>query len=431
MTKSSRRFALPKISSFVKHSPSKIAPLMPIICQRGVSRAAAYFSRVGARLILLAISITARSAIPPTPTVVDRHDVGVAHVGQTLHHEFGVTNSSNRSVRIEGVRSLCDCLQVASQLDRVGPGAVAKLAVVVVPQRPGAFDSGVQVEIAGESSSRVFMVSGWAVEDVRAGVENWQVSAEELISHPAESRDVIFVDVRMPEQFRLGHIPGSLNMPLHTVKARSFLRSNRVILLNEGHDDRTLLGECLNLQGLSFTNVQVLLGGLGQWRRSGGTLEGEHPTSAALGEISPRQFQQVSPDPGWLIVNLTDNENEALATEASANLALSISADPSRTQTDLQHLLSIRGGARSPRRLLLVTSSGADYSEVEHILSGFHDAPVFYLSGGMDAFRDYERRQAATQNRHLVTQSNSENSPTRFNSSSTPGMFSGCCGGKR
>ncbi len=384
--------------------------------------------------VLLAILSVTTAAPPPTPVFVGRHDVGVVQLGEAVHHSFILTNAEGTTVKISGVLSLCDCLQAVSQPETIGPHAAGEIAVVITPHRLGAFDSGLQVEIAGESTPRLFMVSGWVDDGTMAESSGLLISAKESMTRTNGSEAAIFIDVRSQDKFRLGHIPRSLNLPPYTVKARSFLRPHRLIVLNEGYDDRTLLRECQGLRRLGFSGVQVLRGGLREWQRTGGALEGEQVRDALLAELTPGQFHQVHSEPGWLILGLAGKD---------APLANSALLDPERmdlrfldyqssTQTNLKHSLSsMLSKGLSPRRILLMTLAGREHNELEHLLGDFRGPPVFYLKGGMEAYQDYQRRQVAIQNRRQVTVSISGNSATRFNNSSSPGTAGGCCGGKR
>jgi rhodanese-related sulfurtransferase len=94
------------------------------------------------------------------------------------------------------------------------------------------------------------------------------VSADKAARLREEGAQV--VDVREPEEWRRGHIPGSLLLPLRSVAQRgpSELDPGRTVLVvcASGHRSKSA---ARTLGGLGLTKVYDLHGGLAAWSRLG------------------------------------------------------------------------------------------------------------------------------------------------------------------
>jgi len=74
------------------------------------------------------------------------------------------------------------------------------------------------------------------------------------------------VDVREPNEFEAGHIPGAINVPRGLLEFSSQLtnRREKLVVYSNQHNRSTLAYD--NLRLLKFRNVLVVEGGLEQWQ---------------------------------------------------------------------------------------------------------------------------------------------------------------------
>ena len=79
---------------------------------------------------------------------------------------------------------------------------------------------------------------------------------------PKEKQEIMLIDVRKEADFERCRIPGSLNIPLHTLKTKAFLKSKPLALINKGYNSGTLEKKCLRLMEAGFTDVSFVIGGL-------------------------------------------------------------------------------------------------------------------------------------------------------------------------
>lgn len=92
-----------------------------------------------------------------------------------------------------------------------------------------------------------------------------EVTAQEL-DRMVRAGEALVVDVREPEEFAAGHIPGAINMPLSTFQASKLPPANgRKLVLNclGGKRSAMALDKCSVAQEVVDTH---LAGGFGAWQ---------------------------------------------------------------------------------------------------------------------------------------------------------------------
>ncbi len=100
--------------------------------------------------------------------------------------------------------------------------------------------------------------------------------AQRLINQP----DILILDVRTPQEYNSGHIPGAKLVPLQYLPyIVGQLNRNQKILVYCRSGSRSLQA-CLYLSRLGFTNVYNMQGGIIAWKSAGLRLAGEYPIYA-------------------------------------------------------------------------------------------------------------------------------------------------------
>lgn len=421
---------IPKGAGFKQTS----CPASGEICSASVTSrfrlADAYLSRLLIWAILLFSTIcVGRAASFPhahqAPAfLISNFPFGSAQVGQKLNHEFVWRNNTTNPIVVLEVTTSCDCIQVTS-FPRVIPiGGEEKLAVRFSAKAPGLTDWTVSVQVEGDSTPRLFCLSGRIEGDTsRTSLSGLLVNPAKLLQEDSPSSKVVFADVRSPDQFRLAHVPGALNLPLFTIKARHFLRQKHLVLLNEGHDPTSLLEEAQRLQQLQFSSVAVLEGGLRAWQLAGGSLEGADTNSTSLALISPAQLYAARHEPGWLVLSLPNAA--AMFAAQPPRFRSTLRTNPAQLAADLETFIRPHPEAR---RLLLITPDGEDYEAVNSLTQTFRALPVFCLAGGAEGYAAHWGQQLAMQSRRVMTLSNQDSTRTRSSGSSRPAGYAGGCG---
>lgn len=97
------------------------------------------------------------------------------------------------------------------------------------------------------------------------------ISQEQLVTRMNNGETPALIDVRSPEEFRAGHIPGAINIPLQEFEQRfdelSAYRNREAVLYCESGMRASHGGGWLESQG--FDRLRYLDGHMGAWRRAG------------------------------------------------------------------------------------------------------------------------------------------------------------------
>lgn len=377
-------------------------------------------------VLLQASSASSQAGSNLLGNFVAHHQFGAATQHQAFSHEFLWPNTSTNPLVIRTVTSSCDCVQVAGFSRSIPPGGSGSIDLKITPKNTGAIDWLISAEIEGETAPRLFALSGEVSDGTPSSPPSpLFVQPKDTIREQAEGRGLVFVDVRSQDLYRLGHISGSLSLPLFTVKTKTFLRSRPIVLLNEGHSMGGLLSEAARLKEFQFGTVRVLDGGLRAWQQAGGALEGENPASAALGSITPQQFYLARHKPEWLVVGL----GCASAPAEFGSLPLTALL-PLESNNLPQELAALLEKTPTARRILLATPDGGNYKPFEKVRPAPSEITLFFLVGGADGYSRFLSQQLASQNRKVLTVSSQQQRMTASHGGAAV-AGGGCCGGRK
>ena len=94
-----------------------------------------------------------------------------------------------------------------------------------------------------------------------------EISMEEAVIMMKEEKDYIILDVRTPEEFAGGHIPGAINVPNETIDTAEILElpsKDQLILVYCRSGNRSKQA-AKKLSALGYTNI-VEFGGINDWQ---------------------------------------------------------------------------------------------------------------------------------------------------------------------
>ena len=104
-----------------------------------------------------------------------------------------------------------------------------------------------------------------------------ETTVDELVRNLTTSR-VQVVDVREPEEWISGYIPGSVLMPMAEVRQRQRELDPALPVVTVCHSGVRSLFSAEELIAAGFTDVLSLSGGMIAWVEAGQPVEGCHPT---------------------------------------------------------------------------------------------------------------------------------------------------------
>ena len=203
------------------------------------------------------------------------------------------------------------------------------------------------------------------------------------------------VDVRPADAYERYRIPGSINVPLHAVKAKPFLRAAQVVLINEGRSSAGLESTCAELREAGFTRVAILAGGLNAWRDTGGRLEGDYFAQKSLNRMSAEELFVERHYDDWLIVDISPKPRADTRKALPQVVAFGRPLDEARFTAALKAAVSSKRKAVGEAKVLIAGENGTDYDRAERLIRRAGIANVFYLEGGFAAYRDFQAHQIA------------------------------------
>ena len=108
-----------------------------------------------------------------------------------------------------------------------------------------------------------------------------KITVNELARRKRESEFLQIVDVRSPQEYRAGHIPGAMNIPMETIAARTGdldAKSKIMLVCQSGKRAETVYER---LRGLPLA-LAVLEGGTAGWKAAGFALVSEQAAGWSL-----------------------------------------------------------------------------------------------------------------------------------------------------
>ena len=218
---------------------------------------------------------------------------GTAAVNDRLTNQFLLRNNGAEPMMVQSVTPSCDCIQIMKWPTNVAMGTTGVVDILFAPDKVGDVDYRVYVKTSLASQPEIeYAIQGVIAVPSRSPTErDWSLyvgaeDAKRIIHNPDAA---VLVDVRSAD----GHIriPGALQMPMHAVKTKSFLRDRQVVLIDEGYGNPALEAECRKLRKTGFTQSSIWYGGLNAWQGQGGAMEGGE--AAAVRRLSPVALQAI------------------------------------------------------------------------------------------------------------------------------------------
>jgi rhodanese-related sulfurtransferase len=213
------------------------------------------------------------------------------------------------------------------------------------------------------------------------------VEVRSVLGRLEKGDPLVLVDVRSPEAFERVRIPGSLNIPLQFIRTKPFLKTTPVVLVNQGFGLQALAEECERLQSAGYS-VSILSGGLCAWHRAGGPLEGDLGTAAEFSRVTPQDAYLEKDAPFRLVVDVSGVRSQTSREEFPDAVHVPLEGDPADVLERLQAALGQLPDARVKAPLIL-SESGLEYDRMEQVLGQAGFESVFFLAGGIAAYRRY------------------------------------------
>jgi rhodanese-related sulfurtransferase len=223
-------------------------------------------------------------------------------------------------------------------------------------------------------------------------------SVTEAIAMKKQEPRTIYVDTRREKEFLAAHIPSSVNIPLHFVKAKAYLKGMKTILINQGYNLEQLRREGGILQQRGF-EVAILAGGIAAWHQQGQPFESESFTEQDFSLISGTELMQKNSSSFFkllLDISVVDQQGA----EKQSVFPGTVLRHPVSSKEDVARLLDVvEDHSLDERNSILILEENGDYSQLESLTKRCKPT-VFFLKGGLQEYqRQLERQRAMLQPR--------------------------------
>ena len=102
-----------------------------------------------------------------------------------------------------------------------------------------------------------------------------EVTPADVREMRARGESAVYLDVREPNEWNLGHLPGAMHIPRGTLETKVEAvvpRDRKVVIYCAGGNRSALAAD--TLQQMGYADVVSMSGGFTGWAQSGGDVEG-------------------------------------------------------------------------------------------------------------------------------------------------------------
>lgn len=208
-------------------------------------------------------------------------------------------------------------------------------------------------------------------------------------------KKLTIIDVRDSDAFAIYRIPASLNIPLHAIKTKSFLKNHPLGIVDDGHRSGRLEGVCAELARQGFRKLVVIDGGLSAWRESNGPMAGDALAQRNLNRLPAEALFGERRYDDWLVINISGKPHNNARKWLPPNVVV---LKPSVSVTQITRRIR-QARKKNPRmRVLIADESGSGYGKIEQGIKRAGVTRVYYLASGLAAYDVYVARQIAMWN---------------------------------
>lgn len=201
-----------------------------------------------------------------------------------------------------------------------------------------------------------------------------------------KEKSIFLIDVRLPAEFEQCSIPGSLNIAPHAIKAKSFLKSKPIVLVNEGFALGQLAATCEILNQAGF-KAAMLAGGLLAWKEKGGTLIGDPFAIQRLSVVTPQVLSQEAGSAHHLIIDASDPKARAGSVQLPHAKTLRLMDNPKGPE---QLTALLKSKSSDPFLSVLISAgNNRENDRIQRQLAKAGIRQVYFLQDGWEAYTQY------------------------------------------
>ena len=221
--------------------------------------------------------------------------------------------------------------------------------------------------------------------------ESYLLTISELTKIASQNKNLLIVDIRPKDKFKQIHIPHSININPSFFESKKFLAEKNVVLVYGGINRFQAVSLAKEAESKGFKFVRVLDGGLTAWVEAGKPVLRAPGFSEKLHLIKANElYLCLKKEPGSsLILKLKTNKMSK-----NGFLGAKVFSIEGNSQRSLeQGFNKLRKKTSLP--IIVVDENGDNYKKVQMARNSLSVSQIFYLEGGLKAYRDYIRTMSA------------------------------------
>jgi rhodanese-related sulfurtransferase len=216
------------------------------------------------------------------------------------------------------------------------------------------------------------------------------VSVAQTIELHQQKKNLL-IDVRPDQVFEKYFIPGSISLPLHTLKTKGFIKFKKIVLVHQGFQYRVMEKECRRLRENGY-EVSILEGGINRWHQLGGAVQGNPLALKTINWIEPKVFFAEK-----------DYADLLVFTMHTAQSYIDLNLIPYSVELPKQDikntlLKEIRKSSSSSPVILIASQDGRIELKTEKAIDKAGIPNLFFLNGGLNAYQLFLKKQAILNN---------------------------------
>lgn len=206
----------------------------------------------------------------------------------------------------------------------------------------------------------------------------------------------ILVDVRGKEFFKKARIPGSINIPLYSLKTKTFLKDKSIILVSESVANAQLQRTCAKLNASNF-NARILFGGIKLWQEVGGQVTGNFFYLNSLKTITAADYYSSIGFSCWEVVDASAAVDEKAGEFFPEAVSVPF-VDGNNSFAKALQKANITKKRDRFSSVLVINKNGTHYAKISDAVQLARLSNVYYLEGGLKGYQRFKQKLALMHN---------------------------------
>lgn len=316
--------------------------------------------------------------------------------------DIEINNPTKQVLKINSISPDNQQIVVDTFPKNIAAGKKGSIRIIIWPKKKAIIDAIVEIKY-DNGISELLQVKGEVCdkakkqEPTKIDHKKLFISLENFLKLKNEKKKITMIDIREKKDYDQYRINGSINIPLRSIKTSSWLRSKKIILVDNGFDSHSLHKKVSLLQKIGF-NIKILKGGINTWWRSGQKLIG-YPKLMTVSGISPAQLFASGNRKKLLVINLSGST----ANNKFLNSFSSILISANNKEKFNEELKKSKTKIIPFEQIIVIDNNEKKYLRLDSYFRDKGSKNIFFLQGGINAFSTYNQKYIVGRKAEFVT----------------------------